>query len=105
MTSPPLSMPSRPTCVLPPASLASFFDLIFFLFSADKYDEQRRQWGTYRDASPYAASDICVPTTPPVQVVPLPPPTMRVPYLVELLTRANAQVQTKPPSVPTPTPA
>ena len=43
------------------------------------------------------------PRTPPMQVVP-PPPTMRVSYPVELPTRANAQAQTEPPLVPTPTP-
>ena len=43
------------------------------------------------------------PPTPSAQVVPH-PPTMRVSYPVELPTRANAQAQTEPPLVPTPTP-
>jgi hypothetical protein len=43
------------------------------------------------------------PPTPSAQVVP-PPPTMRVSYPVELPTRANAQAQTEPPLVLTPTP-
>ena len=46
-----------------------------------------------------------IPTRPPspaVQVVPS-PPIMRVSYPVELPTRANAQAQTEPPLVPTPT--